>query len=308
MTKTDDVFRFVEILDWDITNHPEKLTPLSVDMVNKLEYLVGGVEVDLDKPLKKGFHWTKEECARLALKYTTRNEFAKENPNPYKAAWRKGFLDEICAHMTSKPKKSKQYWDFKKCKEVALKFNNRTDFYRKGRGAYQFAHKKGWLSSVCEHMIGVEQKPRGYWTKERCGEIAKKYRTKSDLKRNNNGVYCAAYKNGWLDEICSHMEPGKRGSVWWTKESCEKIAKKYKTKSEFKEGNMGAYNSAYKRGWLDEICKHMIPGKLPNGTWTKENCQLEALKYKTKYEFLKGNRSAYQAAYKNGWLDDCSYG
>lgn len=42
----------------------------------------------------------------------------------------------------------------------------------------------------------------------------------------------------------------------------------------------------------------------PAGYWDKyENCYEEAKKYKTRFEFRKGNGSAYEVARKKGWLD-----
>ncbi len=42
--------------------------------------------------------------------------------------------------------------------------------------------------------------------------------------------------------------------------------------------------------------------------WTKEECGKEALKYKTRNNFIKGNRKAYRSAVNNGWIDDiCSH-
>jgi hypothetical protein len=38
--------------------------------------------------------------------------------------------------------------------------------------------------------------------------------------------------------------------------------------------------------------------------WTKDKCQDEALKYKTKNEFKKNARSAYGSAKKNKWFDE----
>jgi len=39
------------------------------------------------------------------------------------------------------------------------------------------------------------------------------------------------------------------------------------------------------------------------GYWTKENCMLESLKYKTRSKFYKGSVSAYNSSLRNGWLD-----
>jgi hypothetical protein len=45
----------------------------------------------------------------------------------------------------------------------------------------------------------------------------------------------------------------------------------------------------------------------PSGYWTYERCKEEAGKYKTKTEFNKGNGSAYNAAWENGWLNDFDF-
>lgn len=42
----------------------------------------------------------------------------------------------------------------------------------------------------------------------------------------------------------------------------------------------------------------------PNGYWTYERCKEEAGKYKSRNDFCVSNCSAYQAARRNGWLDE----
>ena len=83
-----------------------------------------------------------------------------------------------------------------------------------------------------------------------------------------------------------------------------KEALKYKTKTEFSKGCSSALSAARRNGWVDEICSHMDETRKPAGYWTLERCRKEALKYKTKTEFSKGCVSAYQAALRNGWLDE----
>ena len=48
---------------------------------------------------------------------------------------------------------------------------------------------------------------RTYWTKNKCHTEALKYNLKIDFINNNNAAYCAAYRNKWLNDICSHMLP-----------------------------------------------------------------------------------------------------
>ena len=71
---------------------------------------------------------------------------------------------------------------------------------------------------------------------------------------------------------------------YWTKENCQKESLKYNSRFEYLKGSKGAYESSRRNGWLDDICSHMIEILKPRGYWTKENCQKESLKYKTRLE------------------------
>ena len=50
-------------------------------------------------------------------------------------------------------------------------------------------------------------KPKNYWTKEKCLEKALEYNTKNEFRKSNKGAYESSRKNGWLEDICSHMKP-----------------------------------------------------------------------------------------------------
>ena len=39
--------------------------------------------------------------------------------------------------------------------------------------------------------------------------------------------------------------------------------------------------------------------------WSKNNCMVEAKKYKSRKEFSLNKNSAYDSARRNGWLNDC---
>ena len=87
----------------------------------------------------------------------------------------------------------------------------------------------------------------------------------------------------------------------WNYESCKKEAAKYKTNAEFKRMAGGAYSSACKNKWLNDINQHFIKYK-PKGYWTFEKCKIEALKYTYKKDFAKYSRQAYTNACKNNWI------
>ena len=94
----------------------------------------------------------------------------------------------------------------------------------------------------------------------------------------------------------------KKPNGYWTKEKCQEEALKYKSKTDFKKSEKGAYKKATQNKWINDICSHMKSDRKPNGYWTKEKCQEEALKYKTKANFYNQNSSAYSKALKNKWL------
>jgi len=45
-----------------------------------------------------------------------------------------------------------------------------------------------------------------YWSRERCVEIALTCKTKTEFRLKCISAYNSSWKNGWLDEICSHMK------------------------------------------------------------------------------------------------------
>ena len=48
------------------------------------------------------------------------------------------------------------------------------------------------------------------WTHERVEEVALKYNKRTYFKKNNAGAYDAAWRNNWLDDVCSHMINGNQ--------------------------------------------------------------------------------------------------
>ncbi|MAX66512.1 MAG: hypothetical protein CME66_06215 [Halobacteriovoraceae bacterium] len=85
----------------------------------------------------------------------------------------------------------------------------------------------------------------------------------------------------------------------WTKEKLAKEAKKYTTRSEFKNSSPSAYVIARKSGLLDKVCSHMPRPKInKKNHWTKERILKEAKKYSTKKEFNEKCSAAYSAAGK----------
>jgi predicted GIY-YIG superfamily endonuclease len=169
--------------------------------------------------------------------------------------------------------------------------------------------KEKWevLNKIKAGGIGSVNKK---WNKEICKNEALKYNYRREFKLNNRQAYNASVRNKWLDEVCSHMLPPiRKPDYYWTKERCMEVALKYKNRGEFEHSIDGsAHRVALKKGWLNEICSHMIFLHRPDGYWTKERCKEEASKYLKRNDFKKNSYSAYQAASKQKILDDiCSH-
>jgi predicted GIY-YIG superfamily endonuclease len=154
--------------------------------------------------------WTFEKCQEEALKYKTKTDFQKNNSSAYKSALKNVWLVEICSHMIKK--EHAIYWTYEKCKEEALKYITRSDFYFKSIGAYGASVKNKWLNDICLHMIEIH-KPKGYWTKEKCTEEASKYLIRSEFHKCSTCAYNSALRNNWLNDICSHMVKKQKQKV-----------------------------------------------------------------------------------------------
>ena len=96
-------------------------------------------------------------------------------------------------------------WTFEKCVEEAEKYKSRMEFKNNSGGCYSTCVKRKWLDAVCQHME-IKIHKAGHWTYERCLEIAKRCKTRTEFCKEKGWAYNIALSNGWIDEICSHME------------------------------------------------------------------------------------------------------
>jgi predicted GIY-YIG superfamily endonuclease len=91
---------------------------------------------------------------------------------------------------------------------------------------------------------------------------------------------------------------------FWNKSKCAEVAKTCNNIYDFKLNYFGAYNSIKRNKWYDILDK-TFPNRIKcRGYWTKEKCQIEALKYNSRVEFEKFSGSAYVIAGRNKWLSE----
>lgn len=166
--------------------------------------------------------------------------------------------------------------------------------------------KNGWnvLNKAKTGSLGSYM--HGYWSKERCMEESKKYKTLSEYQDNNQSSYYAARVNGWIEEF-TWLERQILPSGYWNYEHCMKESKKYERLIDFKNNSQRAYNVAMANGWISEYTwlKRTL---LPKGWWNDySHVYDEAKKYDSRISFFHGNHPAYESARKHKWLDDYTW-
>lgn len=258
----------------------------------------------LRRAVKLSRDWSYKDCLTEAQQYRTRSDFQSGSSIAYIAAKKNNWLDDICQHMLIKRKA----WTYDECREAALKYQTKKAFKHHSPGEYRACLKHKWTDELCAHMDEL-LKPSGYWSKERCAEVAGQYTHTTKFSKHDSKVYNTAKRMGWFDEITAHMVNDTQvrtvRGFWNNKENCTNEALKYMSKHTFKKSSRGAFAAARKHGWLDDICLHMSIAQVPMNHWkNKENCFNEARKYKTKKEFIKKASGAYSAAKRYGWLDE----
>lgn len=245
---------------------------------------------------KPNGYWTKERCKKEALKHQHRVDFQKKSPNAYDATLRKGWLGELCVHMTPLGHKMKRHiyrYTFEDGYAYVgitsnIKRRNNSHFNSNRSLVYRHMKETGLIPEieVLEEFVDIsvvgqkedeymketsklykllnKNKAGGlgcverYWTKEKCYEEALKFNCRKDFYTNSKRCYDACCRNGWLEEMCKHMQSTKKPNGYWTKERCLEISCTCSSRSEFKEKNASAYRKSRQKGWLDEICSHMV--------------------------------------------------
>jgi len=260
-----------------------------------------------DYKTQKDCFWTKEKIISKASEFKNLKEWRKLNNSLYKNAKKKGLIKEICdilnwnyvVHI------SNHFWTKEKCIEEARKYKTRGKWSRSSYSSWEYAKKNNFLEECISHMEFNRYPVNFFKVKENCIKEARKYDSIRKWYEGNYASYENAKSNGWFNECISHMTPIRKPCGFWTKENCIKEAKKYKTKSNWRNRNESSYNAAKKNKWIDECCQHMIIKYKPINCWTLEECRNSALLCKTKSEWSKRYRRAYVVSLRNNWLDEC---
>lgn len=102
----------------------------------------------------------------------------------------------------------------------------------------------------------------------------------------------------------------RKPAGYWTLERCMEDAKPFTRRVDWKRKPGTGYWSAKDQGWLDQCCGHMTSksDSITSGKTRilKQHCIESAAQFSTRSEWKAGDRSNYMAAWRNGWVEDCS--
>jgi len=192
--------------------------------------------------------------------------------------------------------KSHLKWKKEECQEESLKYNHKVDFINQSYGAYQAALRNKWIDDICSHMTPLGGK---------CKRLI--YRI---IFPDN---YCyVGLTNNFERRIYEHLN--KKGTVFLYIQKTNLMPIKFEKLTNYIPIIDAQVQEEYWKCKSEDdgfICLNIAKtggvGSI-NLKWNKEECQKEAIKYYTRFEFQINNCSAYNSAIKNKWLDEiCSH-
>jgi predicted GIY-YIG superfamily endonuclease len=188
------------------------------------------------------FIWDLEIIYTEALKYTTKVDFRKNNPNAYHAAVRLKIVDDVCKHMI----KLYPNWTDEQLYFEAKKYKTRGEFQINSIKAYNASRRRGILEDVCSHMTSIYTS----WSKDKLFSEAKKYNTRSEFIKKCPGGYESATSKGILNEICVHM---KQMKISWDLNSMMDIANRYDSIKTLRRDYEFVYRKLLKLGVIKNL-------------------------------------------------------
>lgn len=238
-------------------------------------------------------YWTYERCKEICLKYDRKNILQKEYSSVYNTIFNNKWF-ELYDHMITQGNKYKRLvyvFEFsdnycyvgltgnikrRKNQHLFLDINSPVFNHKREKNIEpKLVIKSDYIkvedAIKLEHFVLEEYKSNNWnilnksktggigttnliWTKDNCKIEANKYTTISDYQKNSKSSYNSALKNGWIDEICSHMKRKKSKNKYWNnKDLCRRESLKYKNITEFQKKCWSAYNYSKINKWLYEF-------------------------------------------------------
>lgn len=186
----------------------------------------------------------------------------------------------------------KEKWDVDRLRKITSNYDNLTEFLKNEKNAATALRRSGLYDEFTLHMKRQSES----FTDDEIEKEARKYENQADFAKGSPKHY-QAFKRRKLQSKFRSFLPTK--NTKWTDEMLRNEAKKYTSMVDFLNKSQSAYKTAYDRGILDDITKHIPKTKI----WTYDEAKEEALKYDNFPDFVK-NSPAFHQSKKNGWTED----
>lgn len=187
------------------------------------------------------------------------------------------------------------------CKAKARLCKSRGEFKKRFYSAYRAVLRNNWAPQVFLKRWPMQKVPHSYKAIE---SVARKFETIREFRKRYPGMYSAAWKAGWLKKICFHMKRLQKPNHYWNEKRCLESARGFSSKDAWRRSNGSAHAAARRNGWFEKCTKHMIR-PIRKIYWNKERCVASASLHGSSSDWNKAEPSAYNAACKNKWLDEC---
>lgn len=229
-------------------------------------------------------------CKETALLYDDLKKLRKEEKGCYESIYKHGWQEECLNHIKVRRRYTEQ-----DIAEIASIYDDYYSFRENYPNLCAIAISRGIIDRICSHMSIQRKVSKKYdepLNKENCIIRAQKYRTRSAFQKSEDGrFYNYALRNGFLDEICGHMERIGNLSL-----RCIYVATFSDNHAYIGlTGNADNRWKAHLRSKQSAIYKHMqktgLSPKFKRLTdyMTKEEASIQEGKYKEKYQ-------------KEGWI------
>lgn len=152
-------------------------------------------------PEKKRAKWDKSSVIALAIDCGTLVDLRKASKAAINAAMLDGYWQEVLDLFPDSG------WYPEAIIEEARKYNSRSAFARGSIGAYRATLRLGLEEKVFNHMQDLIH----HYSDQDLFDLAKRYKSRTDLVFDLPGASDAARKRGIWDQICEHMGPAKSG-------------------------------------------------------------------------------------------------
>jgi len=199
-----------------------------------------------------GRAFEEEEILADAAQYPTRAAWMRSSPNAYRFALRHGLSDAATRHMAYVTEHGK--WTRETVIASAQPYSSLAEWREANPSAHVISKRLGCFEEATQHMTRAKQ-PNGYWTDEKILAEAARFDNTAAWNKGSPISYGIAKRRRLVPAT---MQRGKRPKGYWTKERISAAAALFKTRSAFRKAEPSAYAIAGAKGWLEEVCAHML--------------------------------------------------